>query len=267
MMKMKALVAAVALVGAGSASAAIGEFTSGNGELFLAVYDGVAQTSYVKDLGISMDSFKANTADSRTNLSFDLSSDANWNAFLGQTTMANLKWVVAAGDNTGGQGAGAQRYLSTSKDSLTTVKTQSNSQLTGFTLADNFVRASNFIGTNPTQANGSAVAVSTGATDYAYFGNGMGEKWNNKSVFNATAAVGQSQNFFYLTPSSTSGLAKATVAQYTFADNTTAATWTLGANNQLTYTAVAAVPEPGTMAMFIAGLLGVGAIARRRMSV
>ena len=46
--KMKALVAAAAVVVSGSAFAAIDNYASGNGELFLNIYDPVAKVSFIQ---------------------------------------------------------------------------------------------------------------------------------------------------------------------------------------------------------------------------
>jgi len=155
------------------------------------------------------------------------------------------------------------------------VKTQGNANLTQFGGANSFITDSNANlpgAFGDVAAAGSATAGS--ADGFAYFENGMGTNWVAKSVFNATAAAGQSMSFFFLTPSSTSGLAKASVTQYGFADATDslvpngntfeAATWTLGTDGTLTYQ-VAAVPEAETWALFTAGLLMLGAVARRKL--
>jgi len=50
LLKLKLLAVAVSMSAAGSAFASIADGSTGNGELFLNVYDSVAQVSYVKDL-------------------------------------------------------------------------------------------------------------------------------------------------------------------------------------------------------------------------
>lgn len=278
MNKIKSLAVAVTLaIAAGAAHADIADATTGNGELFLSVYDSVAKVSYIRDLSIFMDDFLPTSTASAPGTTLTFSADSLLTSTFGSQLSSNpssLSWVVGAMDNTG-SGANGQRYLSTTNASLTTVKTQSNAQLTQFGASNDFLTASN--GNLPgafgdVAAAGSATAVV--GDGFAYFENGMGPRWVNKSVFDATATAGQSMSFFFLTPSSTSGLAKASVTQYGFADATDslvpngntfeAATWTLGTDGTLTYQ-VAAVPEAETWALFTAGLLMLGAVARRKL--
>lgn len=276
MNKIKSLTVAVALaVAAGSAHADIADATTGNGELFLSVYDSVAQVSYIRDLSIFMNDFLPTGTASAAGTSLTFSADSLLASTFGSQLSSNpssLRWVVAAMDSSG-SGFNGERYLSTTQASLVTVKTQSNAQLTQFDASNDFITASNANLPGDVTAAGSATAAS--ADGFAYFENGMGPKWVNKSVFDATAVAGQSMDFFFLTPSSTSGLAKASVTQYGYADANDslvpngktfeAATWTLGTDGTLTYQ-VAAVPEAETWALFAAGLLMVGAVARRKLS-
>src|SRR5262249_18864576 len=79
------------------------------------------------------------------------------------------------------------------------------------------------------------------------------------------AGLGDTMGFYYMTRTGASNTAEAVAAA--FNDPTLGAfTWTLKASGDLVFgpTVVPAVPEASTLAMFTAGLLMIGGIARRR---
>lgn len=264
-MKIKLLVAATMFAIAGQASAMIADGTSGNGELFFSVDDTVNKVSYIRDLGVDMNTFIAHG--SMNGYSLNYAADAMLQSYLNTANASggNLIWNVAAMDSTG-VGPGV-RYLSTTNASLTTIKTQSNSNLGQFIGANNYVQAMNTLGsstpgystnTNFSQADGSGIASATDG--YAFFEKGMGTKWNTKAVFDSTAAIGHSLNFFFLTPSSTAGLAKASVTQFGNVNGN--AKWTLNAAGNLSY--AAPVPVPAALWLLGSGLVGMVGVARRK---
>ena len=76
-MKLKQIAAVVALAAASVPSfASIATPSTGNGELFVAIYDAADQASYTLDLGLFVNDFNGNST-----YSYTLNS-ANWNAFV-----------------------------------------------------------------------------------------------------------------------------------------------------------------------------------------
>jgi hypothetical protein len=271
-LKYKLTLAALAFAAAGQANASIADFNTGNGELFFSLWDPVNQVSYTRDLGISMNDFLSGTAGTspsayvHTNtgvnaagFSLNFASDANLQNFMATATASNLIWNIGAGDLTGGNGYNAQRYLTTTKASLSTVKTQTNTNLTKFSGANLYVDQVDLIQGGTAADNFSSTAAGTSNPAYTGGVNGYGVTWGGKSVFNTTASIGQSMYFYFMTPSSTSTTAKAFVDQY--GNQNGVSTWSFD-GQKLAFNAP--VPEADTWAMLGLGLVGVGAIARRK---
>jgi hypothetical protein len=261
MNKRKILVGVLALL-SGHALAATSPSTTGNGELFLTVYDPVAKVSYMRDLGISLNDFLPTSTQAGNNLTFN--ADANWGTFMSQVSASDVLWDVKAADSIG-SGFGGHRYLSTSTAPLSLVDDITNAKVVQLKQVDDFINANNNLLSPPANTD-YAAAISTIAheTDSnAYAGVSVGDKWKGQSNFASVSTLGTAMEFFYLTPSSTSGLAKGSVTQYgnTFGNST----WTLGADGKLIYlTAAPAVPEAETYAMFGIGCLAVAGYVRRR---
>ena len=274
-LQLKLIAAAVAIAAAGQAGAVTGtgDFTSGNGDLIFTAWDNVANVSYTRDLGVTMSNFLTGTtgatpaAFAHSNSGVDaagysalFAADANMASFLGQVTAANVQWSVIAGDSAivrGGSAYGGYRYLTTTTADKSGIASQANSKLTSFTAANVYVTAA-------VPAGGSTIANSASGAAYAdnVALNGMGNNWGNNFVAANTAGVGQSQNFFFLTPSDSVNTDKAFIDQYS--NQYGNSTWTLSSTGNLTYAAATApVPEADTWAMFGVGLLAIGAAVRR----
>ena len=278
-MKMKLLVAAVALAAAGQASAAIVTSASGNGELFLSVYDAVAQKSYTRDLGITIDQFLSAGSIapvSGSNFAFNPSAtpavgagnvvsdgyhltfgvDALLQSFMGNAGVLNsgITWGVGAMD-----GNGVHRYLTTTNATASTIATLNNTQVKNFATSDVYLLAVNAL-TNAADSNGSITA--TPADGAAYVPANFSSNWSGNANFDMTALVGQDQNFFMLNTVGTKATTKVAVTEYLNANGN--AVWNLASNGTLTYNAPSAVPVPAAVWLLGSGLIGMVGVARRR---
>lgn len=268
-MKLKTLVAAMAIVVGAPAFAAIAPGTTGNGELFMVVQDSVAKLSFTLDLGITMDSFIAN-AEALTgyNKSFSLAADANWAAFKGAADEANAVWAILAVDSTGNLQSNSQRLISTVRDGQSaSINNWTNNNFTnnlGTSQGGNFFTGVNSTGThapaNDYSVNGSSVNYETDS-GRAYFGESGGlTPTFNGGGFNNTNLVGTDSQMFYVTRSGTNNATSAKVLKDPFG-NVSSATMASFDGNSLMITTV---PEPTTYALMLAGLAAVGLVARRR---
>ncbi|MBW8372221.1 MAG: PEP-CTERM sorting domain-containing protein [Thiobacillus sp.] len=269
-MKLK-MIALAAMLAAGSANAALDNSLSGNGSLFLSVWNGV-DTSVTFDLGYNMDSFlPAAMSAAGTSVTWNLGAStvsnnaglaatpltyaSYWSSFAATVTdWTKVVYDIGAMDSTGTT-AGADRYLSTSRDLLATVATQTNTGLLSFSTVDTYLNVNNANGTHATDANGAA----SFASGDGYYFQGKQAKWKNNAKFTSNDVVGNDLPVYLLATSSTNGLSKASVATY-------AGEFNLNQAGVLSYS-VAAVPEASTYGMMLAGLGLVGFMARRRLSV
>ncbi len=277
--KMKALVAAVAVAVTGVANAAIAPASTGNGELFLTVWDETGNRSYVRDLGIAMDNFGTQNVTNAVNpfaVNVDLTSspilpinaDANWATFASTGNVSSFKWMINAFDAFGGSGPGQLRALYTTKANdeanIALPGNLQNNTNTGLLInsADTFISAVNGVD-NTVAINNSQIVTDPASAAY---GKNLFDLWGVRAAsITPFALVGESQNFMYLARSSTSNTAEALIKAY---GNTGGlSSWTLAANGDLQFNPpVAPVPEPGEWAMLLAGLAVVGSMARRRLS-
>lgn len=297
--KLKLLVAATAMAAglAGQANAAILNSQSGNGELFLVAWSESLQRSYTRDLGIQMNNFLTATNQGSTTggtlapvagsyafnpsaspaigagnvttagYSLTFQTDALMTSWLGNgsTLASDVVWMVGAMDGTG-TGTNGRRYLTTVRPGVTegNIETaQSNSLLNNFSTGDVLITAVNQTGTHATGTNGSGTA--TPADSSAYAPVSFGDRWNGNAAFDATAGVGQSMEFFFMTASSTLATGRARADHYANAFG--ASLWTLSSDARLTYAAasvVSEVPVPAAVWLFGSGLIGLIGIGRRR---
>lgn len=200
---------------------------SGNGELFLSVFDSDAKVSYTLDLGTTLDDFFVYGQQDAGNQRFWELDDARWNTFLSQVNTGNLRWSVLGFDTTGGIAAGAVRMFTTvqqgDEDRIGTMTNQLFTLGTGGAQAGTFFSAINNTGTHGTvgvaldyAVNGSSVNADfeTGNAYYGDGGVGLTPNLNGNAPFNMSNAVGRSSWFYYLTRSGTNQLDTVTVDEF-----------------------------------------------------
>jgi len=277
--KLKAAVVATALAFAGSANAAIDNGGTGNGELFFSAWDSASQTSYTRDLGVTMSQFLTNTgtftnvaggSNNVTSLGYSLvfAVDATLSGWLSGLANPNaIRWNVAAMD-----GSGADRYLTTGPAALGALP---NNQLLeqwndnpSTHLAN--VNSGPWVSGSHAPANGSSViAAASNANGYSDAAVWR-DNWAGRSTFsNAGTGLGSSTFFYALFqsggPSGGTAFNPVSVDQY---DNAAgASTWTFASDGTLTFMSpdeLAPVPLPAAVWLFGSGLFGLVAISRRK---
>lgn len=257
-MKLKLIAAAALLAATGAANAAIDNgISSGNGELFFSAWDGA--NSYTFDLNTSISAFEAGVAAvGAIDQTFSL--DALFNTYLSTANLSNLVWNIVASD-----GTGARRIINTfSTLPATTIAADIARSTTG--AIGSFVTAVN---TGITSQGGVNSAVfAAGTAGYANntaptplrFGanNGGGINFNNTGTV-ANNSYESGLGLMRL-DGAQGGTALTTYTPYTDGGLAVRAYF----DASMGTVTIAAVPEPETYALLLAGLGLMGAIARRR---
>ncbi len=258
-MKIKILVAAVALAAVSSVSnAAIMNGFSTDGEFFVTVLDKTAQTSYALDLGFAVTDMLADPTVSR---SYDLAADANYSYFLNSTNQ--MAWTVTAVNNIFKRGNTAGfGFMYTSISSLDQIfaatpnKIEMNGAMDNITLMATWSNqsAGDILRVDQTNSvnNVSNVAV-IGEIGYA----GViewGATLGNRGIV-AADVIGNAMTM-YSTRLDSIDTNKVVID--------TLGEWNLTAAGMLTYNAPSAVPVPAAVWLFGSGLIGLVGVARRK---
>lgn len=278
--KLKKLMAAaaVSLAFSAPASAAIG--VGEGASLFLEAFDTVTQASYVRDLGVTMNNFGVagrtaaagftNIMNDQATDAFSSVTDATWSSFIaGVANSSTIIWDVIAVDNNGATGVDLKRVVFTAAADVMGILAGAGAQWTNNGLATAAgVENLHVPGANVLLGAGTS-ALTTNPADPGNYQNG---KFNTLAgglgvaLGTTSALLGQSMGFYYATRSGAVGGNEVTAAQYSLGTGE-AFQWTLDSAGNLTYgVSVAAVPEPTTWALFAAGALMLGGMARRRLS-
>jgi hypothetical protein len=252
-MKLKMIAAALVLATSGSAHALIVDGSTGNGELFMTVLDAVGQKSYTLDLNLTMNDFLSGVA---ANASYNYAADANMTSFL-STAAGPLVWAIGAMDAFGANASDYHRYISTASTiNLASTVTNDKLKLLG-------ARGAELLGDTNADIGGNASLIVIDPSRLAYADSASwGSNWGGAANFTATGAIGDSMNLYLARQSSGAFAARNSPSIYqalSFNGNAYQATLDMSGNLQ-----VAAVPEPETYALMLAGLGLVGFMARRR---
>ena len=260
---LKTLAAAVVMAAAATgANAAIDNGSSGNGELFFNIWD--ANGSYSRDLNITIDAFQTIVAGGAFDLTF--SADGVMDSFMAGSSSAGVrtgtyKFNVLANDN-----SGARRLLNTYTEATLPTTTKLNDAIR--TAAGTEVTYLGFLNT----ALGANSSVAVGSTSPA---------WTGKSTFRDTiggglnfsnAGTGANNSFdnglsFMRIDALSLGSAASVYNQYAATAAASEVRVYFDTNNALHIQSVmAAVPEPESYAMLLAGLGMIGFMAGRRNS-
>jgi len=263
---MKLLAAAVVLAAAGSASAQIASQASSTGsDLFFYAFDSQTGTSFVEDLGISYANFGTASAAANAGFSDSISSSAAWTTYVNQTEAdsvtlgltgptgyangtQNTVWGIVGGITPGGTNA-TTYGLSTTMTSGSSPIAQSQGGTRGALNGPLAQFLGSLSGVTPSATSGYFDASALSDNAVVSIGNTM----NNNLKVATTNAIGTSSTFNYFNGSVT-GSHLPTVYANTFNFDGT----------NLTYGTVAAVPEPSSIMMLLAGLLMVGGLVTRR---
>lgn len=276
-LKLTTLAGAVALALGGQASASIIPSDTGNSEMVLSVWDTARNTGYTLDLGFFQSTLTPAGVGSQTgtisnsgSLLMSFAPDALLTTFLADSatnnSLGSVLWNVVGGDRTG-IAANNRKILTTAQSTVTesTIELLSSTQMGNMLGAfDGYVSQVNSgtTGTQQTQANGSNIEVVGDGlgNDFAYAGGaGWGTAFGGNGNFNNATGLGQGLNFWSMSNGATAA-AKVAATQF-FGAGGNVALWTLANDGTLTF---AAVPEAETWALLGLGLIGVGALARRR---
>ena len=237
-------VATALLVAALPSHGAIANGTSGNGELFLNVFDATAKVSYAYDIGIRMDDFFISGQPDGGTQRFWALSDALFTTFLSLVNATDLQWSVLAIDSTGSTAPGLQRLFTTIKQGdEAKVANQTNANFTngigasqggrffdtvnGISIKDagqstHIVRAEDQI--NYDGINGSSFSLITDP-GLGYYGEsgGLTPTYNGTAPYSAANAIGKSAWFYYITRSGSTGTNRVVIDEFDNGDGVNAA--------------------------------------------
>ncbi len=249
--QVKALVAALALTVSGVASATSVP-ASGNGSLFLTIFDRTTSSALVIDTGSfysTLNEIGTDVADSgfdgaSATLTFDLSSNSAFQSFISGANLSTTYYNVFAGDTLGAGAAAGARGMISSYD--TTLFDRTNDQALAISKSPLVTAVGNF-----------NQIVYQNNDPFTYFLNDNNGNQGPTSI----ALVGSEMSLYQTVQKATNG------AGTNFLYDNTKVTFTQAGLLTISSVVVATpVPEPENFALLALGMGVVAAAARRRQS-
>lgn len=263
--KLVAIAAAIASM-AGTAQADLTPANTGNGSLAVVAFNTVSRAFYIRDTGLRLNDFipsgvttlagdggvvgGAYTPDTGLALSFTDTSFSTW--LTGQDTSA-VRWLVTASDSTSSAANGRSRLITSSASEALVIR---NDQITNYTGSANAGNLNTLSGGVPFTTSFFAAAGAPGFLDSNF---GLGAT--------TLTSLGQEVGLYYAARTTATGSTAVSQVPVRYGNANGFATVSLASNGNFSYMAPAApIPEPSTLWLLGAGLMTVGALARRRQA-
>lgn len=253
--------AAAALIAGASSSALAGVQASNTagqgGEMLFFAYDATSKNSFVMDMGVSFVNFLSNSTFNIPQAN-NVSAYNEWNQYYTAEggTMANTIWGVAAINNV-------------TPTAMKMLVTASNPSVTGLA-GSTFAAAAAVLDSTWYASQGDPTAAGVNNAYFAPSSDATAKNWavsvgsnfaGKISPWIDSNPVNNSVQSLYQISRGTNPLGVSTIL-----DSTNGFKFTVDASGNAALFTVSAVPEPGTWAMLMAGLMMVAGISRRRMS-
>jgi hypothetical protein len=258
MFNIKTLVAVAALAVAGTASAKVLDpiATVNGGEVSLTLWSPTAEVSYIFDTGLMLADFRAQAGVAGYKYEVDLGADAEYQNFLTKVGSASdVQFAFFGGDNSGNQAANRTLITTLATTSDVTAVTNGNMVNSLNQIYANYLSVVNLDSRIQAAPNASAT-FQKGTGGNAYIGEILGEDFGGQFQ-KVTGDKGTSLALYDFVRSSTSIGGDAIESSL----GSPAVTATYAGN---TFTVTAAVPEPESYALMLAGLAVAGTLAARR---